>query len=1672
MSTTRPIACLLQVVFFAFVLAAALPATAQLILPSTLSMSPSSATGGGTIRVSATQLPDGHYRVQIIAGRESYSLVDMPDGRGSIGTNVTLPALPAGNYTVELRVDGSLTHSRSYKILPPLTVTPATTTPRAGSTLSFSVSGLAKGNLSLVYAGKVAFGPVSVEAGTYSGKLVLPVDRPASLPASVALQARNAVGKTVPRVGSTTLSVQTPDRSPLVRIGASNTSSTSIDPRQTLSASGQVTTNEFNPAAASVQYWWRDSLGRVAPMGAQQTLIGVDGGFSATMRAPQMGTQSALGAAGQGEVFAVGQARDRHGTRQQQPQAVGSGLQVALDTDDAIDITLYLRGSDGLAVEGARVVLATSQLDDLYPPNDNRSPIRLDQGIGAALMPSQFQTVTDEILDCPDDLERQTSSAVGKVEFEFGLSLPAQGFNVDGSGPAPVLTIEPSLDCVSIPTNSTGPNTDASRCTLVDPAGIHAQLTVIAAHTGYGWLSASSYLNNGLPREIPIKVDLRIDRNTGRISTKFCEPDLDPTDAYVPPCTEQDFERSATLNLVLPKLPGSGLLLTDPTWRGTYTGDIRFKERFGGLVVYQKLPDLSDFEGKATFDPVQPAARTFAIGYVRGAGNPLASATLHFSGRSQPIELRSTAGAASCDVAATEVWSAELPPDVLQGLRFPRSRFGLHGNQLYGWVVAREADSSRTGLRAFRFDFSRPGSNIRALAALPGLKIDTYHPHAARVTLPSSDATGSTQTGDANRNGCDDDECNDYPELRNKTSQAEANLDMELCLPVGSHCGSYSAVNSTHEQHGQKPPTQPPGVSFTGAGGSSDSDAPPWKVLFDKTIPLFRWYWGVPEVFSARVFADLGLTAKYLFNYVIKPLDPLKSYVETGGSLSVLINIGVDVSVLFGILVDAGAQISGVINGEVIAKASANAPTAPCTEENLRFAMSFSYWVEIGCPIDFPLDPTCWIPDIEGTHPIFNETIAEGDSCLAGKRRTMAPWERFGAQLAGLDPSYPSLPPAADKMAISPRHRRNMNRHPAISIDGAGNRLALYIDSRSTLVATDTPVDGTPSTHRLSSGWGLRDVAVMHYGVGRAVAVWAESDLQAAPDARTDLASRQYLRYAVFDGTQWSAAANLTAPGFGEGGVRLARCVPRLLFQRTDCSLDKVSLVFQRNTGRRTGGPSQIFLSRFDGVAWSLPQRVDQSGQYNITPAIAYQNGKPVVAWVRYAPEAIDLSDVDRRNLALRVMDGSSPEELHTRITRVAQPDLAGTSDRRLAVAYTRAAATDAFVGTRQALHLGERSCGPDTCSIRSFAVLDEHGRRLFGERPRLVANADGGVNVAFRTLSFGSLPGALDATDNRMPGDPIGIATTRGELLNVVSNLSTNQTRVMLQSNDGGGHLQAAAAFDPATGEVVTLSGLLPDAGGVFRGKGAGEGRLLARSALVDEGLQMGSLPVLADLAMETLASQATMLTPGANITVQVGVVNAGGGWEPDSGRSATLRLYWDTPATRETLHGNLAIPALAPGQRFETELSIPVPAVFGSDERQTLRAELLIDDPDGELDGANNAASLPIGGMPVPQNLRALSAPGSRIVNLAWDDPADARVAGYRVWVDDANGQPRPMGSSFNLGFADLSALFGFKRSYRVSTYSVRGIESELSEALTAEPAPAIALGDADTLLKDSFE
>lgn len=1625
-------------------------AAAQFTLPmgEQLTLTPTSATPAGKISVAGARLADGDYRVELVdAARSRHLLVSIAGGTGEFQRTASVPSLPSGNYIVELLVAGRLVDSVSLRVLPPLGVTPSSTSPRAGSKLAFTVSGLAEGALTLLYAGKPAFGPVNVSSGSFSGTLIVPTDRPATLPASVALTAHNMVGKLVPRVGSRNLSVQTADTRPFLRVSSSTTSNSTPTARERFRIGGSVASNEAEPLQAQVHHYWVGSNGKVVPMGALGSQLQADGSFSHELATPQIGTGSAWQANGAGHVMSVTQWRDERGVLQSESTR-GPDLTTTLDTDAAIDISLTLTGTDGTRIEGARIVMSNADLDELYPPNSNEAGVYLS-GANAAQFPlSQFEREPLYLAgSCPPNESRQYTDANGRAQFEFGLDVP-QGGTGFGNAATPLLTIQPETLCNDLDINT-------HICTHSDPAGITLQLSVLALHTGYGY--ATEQIVNGLPtlNENVVKIYARIDRYIGAIQTDLCLPGQTREAGT---CRHQEFSRSANISLTLPKAPKPGLILGVPYFpaAGGESGITIASAQWGTVARYAPIADLSAFTS-AAFSPTQPPARSVFVQYLRGAAPAMATGFPKLvvnDGRDTHVLTMTSQGGSDCEntEGGAVTYSVALPTRFNEGLRFPQRTFGNRDTVRVS-VVGQDVEG-RTGLSQADLVFVDAGATAAALAGRPNLAINTSNPHARKLTLAPTDVTARTDSAAPPA------EFN----VGAKTNQAVAQNDYELCLPSDSPCGAFTEINSSHLQF-NKPGDSPPAGEFLSGSEDVDTRDAPWEVLFEKTIPLFRWYWGVPELLSAEVFADLKLKAEYLFRTYFASENPGSSLVQTGGRMGVGIFIGVDIDVLFGILVDAGAGITGTLTGEVVAEAGLS--QAPCVKEDLTFRMDFSGWLEIGCPIPNPFDPTCYIPDIEENYNILNEQVLGGNTCVPVNKR--APLGKVGALLAGL-PSGAGLaggigrPPAIDP--ITPEERRGANRHGAIAADGVGNRMSVYVSQLGNLVAAEQPPEGGRNLHQLSTAFGIRDVAVSYFSADRAVAVWAESDITSTTPNVSDLASRQYLRTATFNGTTWSDSVPLTSPGFGEGGTRLARCKPRVTALRSDCVAQRVSLVYQRNTQRRMGGHKHVYLRHFNGTSWSAEVRVDSSGDYNLTPAIAYQNAQPVVAWVRYDPGTVAgspedptlpaLSKVDARRLALRVMDGSAAEEVLSGLpTRVAQPTLAAIDDQTLAIAFTRAADSDAFVGLRQALHLGTRSCSVQPCRTTARMVRDARGRAIYGERPTLLVKPNGTVSIGFRALSLGVVNSAFPDS-NLFADDPAGLREGLGAVVDLRANLATG--RVALVGMGGGAGAVATQpnfAFDPASNELLAIQGQI-NPGDLFRKSAGDDGApAVAKLQALEEGLVLASANDVPDLAIEAVEGSAARLLAGSDVPITVRVGNRGSQWQPDAEHVATLRLYWDTPETRGTLLAQIPIAALAPGGSATHVVQARVPAAFGVDERQSVRAEILVESPEGELDGSNNAGSVALGGMPVPQALATLSLPGSRLVNLSWTPIVDDRIAGFRVYLENDDGDTIPLGSSFNAGFTDLSARFGQVRRYRVASYSARGIESELSAPLSASPA-----------------
>ena len=1613
------------------------PAQAQLSFDASVTALPATASPNGTVSVNASRLTGTHsYNAQLVplAGGTPTSLFLIASSAGSLQRTVTLPALPVGKYTLELRADGSLLDTASFGVVaaPVLSLNP--TTAKAGEFVVFSVSGLAPGTLALEFAGAPAFGTVNVSSSSYSGKFRVPTDRPASWPATVAVQVRNLVGRNAARVGSANLTVQAPNTAPFAGVISTHPSTTTPNWHEHFNVTGKLAFNQAAAEDVTVSQYWQGADGNVMPMGASDFSVQANGDFSSSQRAPQFGTMSAAQASGAGRVMTVTQFTDANGVLQFVSQAdQGTSLSTQFDSDQAIDITLILRNPQGQALNGARIDLSSEVADELFA---EPTPTLNIDGSGHAYTPTQYDSTPSQSLGCPEENDRHYTDAQGRAEFEFSVDPPNGGYNLDGT-PVHHATIAPSVTCTHGPSIN-----DPEMCTESDPAGLKFSLVIRSAHLGYGYRDA-----NGV--ELPVTVDARVDRYSGIITTLTCKPGQ--------ACQNGSFQNSANLTISQPALSGSSLEVGDPYLKeDIYDTSINqdAAQSTPSTYTFEPVANLTMFKNHASF--VAPRTRSLRFDYHPGAGRPLREAHLLLQKPSgdgyEPLgDFTRESSNYSCDnTEGAETWAFRFTGNLGNVLRFPSEHWpALTGNgKKCGYYYGQDI-LGHGFAKHFCMQWKKPKSGLLQLA---NIQIDDSSPASVKVSGQRIHPPQSTHS--------------DSPPAKYhvgaKDNSEASGADEVACTPkaLQYHCNPYSIFQAAHEQFSIAPA---PDTNTLGGDEIADipsSGAPAeWDDLFNTTIPLFRWVWGVPELLSAEVFADLGLRAQSLLQLHFDPNNPDAFYQKSGGSLAASIVIGVDIDVLFGVLVDAGASITGAAISSVVATTTSDGTSAsPC----FTFLMNFDGWLEIGCPIPNPFDPTCYIPDIHEHFNILN--ASDPQNC------TFPPQNRpdsLGATLAGITAA--NLPQPGGGLA--PEKRRALFRHPAIAFDSDGNGLALWLNEDGQLVSGSVLARLRGDTPKVvSRGWGIRDVAVAYLGPQRAVAVWAENALHDNAFQSASLAtkaSNQYLRYATWDGKTWSAVSDLTRPGWGEGQVRLSRCVSPLL----DCPRNgRITAAWQRNTsGDMYAASMHIFTADFSGTSWTAATQVDQSGSLNITPTLAYQNGKPMVGWVRHDPGKT-LSDTDFRRFTYRRMDGASAEHVDASLpTGIAAPSLAAVDAGRLALTFTVVDKGYGFIGTRQAVFLGSASCSNGLCAFSSWKMRDTHGRSIYGERPNVLIDDAGKAVVTLRGLGYGAVAGQAN---NLFPDDPPGMTTTTGELIQLRTPLSDQPVPVIALSRDGATHFQPVAALDPGSGDVVALSvnqetptslALMVQPTSLQFRRAAG-----ASTTALDGGVEMTATNLAPDLAIDGLLADAKVLTPGTTVNVKVSVANLGSDWAPAAGRTATLQLWWDQPQMRLTSPVAESVAALDAGERRNYTLQITVPAGFHADERQTLRAAIALSSDTVDLDSSNNEDLLSVGGMPMPRNAHIVLAPGTHFTNLTWDASTDTRVKGYRIYVEDQPGKLRPLGSSYNAGFADITAQFGVARKYYVSTYSSRGVESEKVGPIAAAPAPEIDVG----IFQDGFE
>ena len=147
------------------------------------------------------------YTANLVQTNGSFLLLDSftSSPRGSFAVIARIPSsVSAGRYVIAIRTVTQIglpvtVASAKLVVLGGLAITTQNSLPnlRPGGKLKVTVSGLMPGTLELVYADGLIYGPVTVSLAQISKTIIIPGDRPVTLPASVPLEAINRKGRLI-----------------------------------------------------------------------------------------------------------------------------------------------------------------------------------------------------------------------------------------------------------------------------------------------------------------------------------------------------------------------------------------------------------------------------------------------------------------------------------------------------------------------------------------------------------------------------------------------------------------------------------------------------------------------------------------------------------------------------------------------------------------------------------------------------------------------------------------------------------------------------------------------------------------------------------------------------------------------------------------------------------------------------------------------------------------------------------------------------------------------------------------------------------------------------------------------------------------------------------------------------------------------------------------------------------------------------------------------------------------------------------------------------------------------------------------------------------------------------------------------------------------------------------
>lgn len=1606
----------------------------------------------------------------------------------------TIPAFAAGSYKLLLQHNpGPVTDdASSFKVLPGLALSVLSSTPRAGKSLAIEVAGLlASGSLRVRYGTRLVYGPVAVTSATQRAKFVLPADYPSSFPANVALHAERVSGRVVLQSDSVTINVAAPYNGPFSGFTGLTSSRSSAGPRDPITLSGKLSLHDGDRVQdVKLTPWWKTADGSMTPLSATDVTIATDGTFQIKTKTPSLLSMSAMRTPSPGRIVVQTERTSEHGVKQVEVTDVGA-ISSAIDIDPDVDLRIVVRKrgtqqtlplKDALVVIDSDAPLHIPNFDLPFDDNDDPDGFMASgsdllamhatdgsESRNAMFRTNQYTALFADTLnvnltrkaECPPNLYRRATGVDGIAEYLFKPRATVGATLMDMG--SMLVAVD---DCVDLP-DGTGDTHTA--CHSASDDFHQFKLRVYTSHTNAGY-------PNALIDGADMVYDIRFNPTTDTFKIRnlrtgvTVEQSVSATIIIEVPV----YSTQPTVPIEAPYMfvdAGNGMTNTVQSFQiGSGLGG---KQAFGRFVDFGALGTTPLFVAQPGPVPVM------SFLHHPGVVGSLTGAKLYIENRNNPgnysfignFQQATNLQGCSVDTQGSERWDARLTTFAAPGtgnwFRYPQNGFILPGatpKRVCGYVEASNALGNK-GKQNFCWEWQDPPADA---STIPNPVVDDRNPNW--VTFNANQSAG-TAAATATEGGGENQirthvlgEPLDYPGTTRNASTSRRNTKMQIGLT-----GVLGAARDFTGSNADVMNATGDGAAESLDIGQTEIGEDEWKNIVDESIPLFRWYWGIPEIVSAKIYADLRVLASYYFHGTVAAADG-RVDLTAASSLGIFVPIGAEIDVLFGLLFDAGATITtGAFAGmQTSIVNSQPRPPQPCFQFRMDLYAFF--------------DPC-------NLCPFPTEISVEENIARVSEPQSCSFPDVANGSLAPADDGKGGTPDVLNTPVMSMAELRALQRHPALAYSETGNGLLLVLDAQKRLTATRME-NGAPGPDSvvLSSAPGIRQPKVVFYADNSAMAVWVENAMATSvfiASATTDVerVRNQRLMWSRWNGSTWTAKVALTAPGTGEGNPEIAACYR----DNSGCgSFGAVAVVWQRNGSGDFRNPTHgIRHAEYTPLGgWSSTQSVDNDifdpvGEQEISPVVEYLNGNPLVVWLTYNGSASSDRDasMNTRLLRYRHVGVGAPRSFTGMPDSLGQLTLQTRSSPfvlpfNLQLAFTRADDNTGAVGTRQALHVAQGSCSEGTCSVTWDRVRDRNGRAFYGMRPKLLRDVAGNTSVVMRAFRFGA---TADGTST-LPGDPIGTVLSSGDLIHVHPNFTSGLSRFVPITADGAMHASHVAAFDPVANNIATASmTFVPVATPQLRAamKQLAPATLagFAKAIMVDDSLQFTALPNLPDLVIESITSATSVLVGGAAITVSVRIANRGSAFDPAVDGDTALYLRWDLPQSQFVATSMvLDLPAIAAGQSLTHGFSFNVPGTFRSDQAHTLFARLQMDADNSDLDGENDQAELVFGAMPVPTQLRSEIRPGSPLVQLSWTTPNDARIAGYRIYAMDVDGEIDPLGSTSVRGFLDLSARYRSPRTYFIASYSANGEESERSAGTTV--TPKLAEPTETDLFKNGFE